>query len=199
MRHPLGVDTYQWTEDILLAQLRASYFGWSNTKDLLGAYYRTRTFRFAHRELNLVRKFLNHDELDLGVRPLDHVRRLHLEIEPFLICARADVYVTVKDIETFRAALEAIADDKTQRIRTTVHINLAQDMYDGDPEYSLFDAANVVLTIARTINPPLSRGMKIAMLLEGGWDKSCGLEVCTRSLVSLEDCIHRIEIARSRL
>ncbi|KAL5437282.1 hypothetical protein PMIN07_005612 [Paraphaeosphaeria minitans] len=196
VRQPLSADSYQWMEDPFFAQLRAHCFGRRNTRDLLIEYYRTRTFKFAHRELGLVRAFLNIDELDLRARPLDHIRRLHLEFEPFLICSSRDKKRSDIGIGTFLATLEALAVAQTPRITTIIHIDLAQNLSSENLENSLLGAASVILDIAATVTTLVAQGVKIEVVLEGGWNKTSGLKVCTRLLSSLEDCITQIETAR---
>ncbi|OAG07798.1 uncharacterized protein CC84DRAFT_1243536 [Paraphaeosphaeria sporulosa] len=176
VRQPLNADSYLWMEDPFFAQLRADCFGRRNTRDLLIAYYRSRTFKFAHRELGLVRAFLDTDELGLRARPLDHIRRLHLEVEPFLICSSRDEKTSDIDVEICRATLEGIAAAQAPHITTVIHLNLAQDILDGHVEQSLSSAASVVLEIAAIVTALIEQGVKIEVILEGVWDKSGGLK-----------------------
>lgn len=196
VRQPTDEHSYQWVEDPILQLLNPRRIGRSGASEVLDAYYRTRTFTFAHRELGGLRAFLENDSFGLGVRPADNVRRMHLEIQPLLYAQVQSSISKEENITGCCRALEALATIQGSRTTVVVHINLAQGFLD-DEEHGqrLADAAEFVFRTSAVINTLRLVGLTIELVFEGRWDESCGLQLCDELVSSLDHCRTQIEIA----
>lgn len=195
VRQSTGAQSYQWIEDPILSQFSPSRIGEDAAMELLDAYYKTRTFKFSHRELGLLQVFLQTDEFCLGIRPAGHIRRLHLQIQPFLYAQLQDT--KSKDLEYARCclAIQGLSAIKSSRTTVMVHIDLTQGISE-DEEYKelLTDAAGFVFGIIRIIDSLKGNNLNFEVIFEGGWDERNKSQLCSKSVASLDDCISQMEI-----
>lgn len=195
VRQPIGAYSYQWIEDPVLQVLDTRQIGLNAAREVLDAYYRARTFNFAYRELEGLRTFLEADCFASGVRPADHVRRMHLQLQPF-VYARMDG-TKAKDEEIGRCcrSLEALNTIQSRRTTVVIHVDLAHELLDDEYEPRISDIADFVLQMGKVISALRPRGLKITLVFEGRWDETYGLHPSSHFASSLDDCTTQIEIA----
>ncbi|KZM26498.1 uncharacterized protein EKO05_0005423 [Ascochyta rabiei] len=189
VRQPISTHSYQWIEDPTLLHMSPDRIGRDAAREVLDAYYQTRTFKFAHRELGSLRTFLETDRFCLDMRPADHVRRVHLQIQPSLHAQLRDFESKDEEIGKCCQALGALAAVQTSRTTVTVHLDLAQDFFGSEEEERLVtDAAGFVFRIVEVIDNLRLKGLRIDLIFEGGLDKRTGLQFCNRTTTSLAGC-----------
>ncbi|KAF2632931.1 hypothetical protein BU25DRAFT_406224 [Macroventuria anomochaeta] len=196
VRQSIGTQSYQWAEDPILLQLGPDRIGMNAAREVLDTYYRTRTFKFVHEELGLLRSFLETDSFGLAIRPADHVRRLHLQIRPFKYTQLREP--KWKDDEETRClkALESLAGLQVPCTTVDIHIDLAQDFSDDEEYEELLDhAAGFVFRVMRLVDTLRMNGLKLELSFEGRWDGRDGTKLCSSSVSSIDDCITKMKIA----
>jgi hypothetical protein len=130
---------------------------------MLECYYWTRTFKFAHHELCLLRPFIETDAFGLGMIPAHYARRLQVQLQPLVF---AFLLPDKRLFEEARCckAIEALAAIQTARTEVTVEIDLAQGSL-VDTDYELFSegAAQLVLKVKLLIEGLKKRGLRITL------------------------------------
>lgn len=196
VRQSIGAHAYQWIEDPVFRRLDPHRLELGIARELLEAYFWTHTFKVSHQDLDLVQTFLETDRFGLGVRPADHVRCLHVQIQPFM-CAQLRLPKS-KDEQLVRCrrALEGLATIQSPRTTVNIHVDLAQSFLDDeDSENLLADAAQLVLQVVEVVNILRTNGLKINLIFEGKWDGKDGMQLCSKSVSSLDDCISQMKTA----
>jgi hypothetical protein len=134
VREYIGQHSYRWTEEPVESIISASAIGHERvTKEMLEAYYWTRTFKVSHRELSLLGSFLDTDKFGLGIIPASYARRLHIQIH-------GDAFAQVRwseenrdEHETNLRMLEALGSILTPRTEVMIEFDVHQEQFtDGD-------------------------------------------------------------------
>jgi hypothetical protein len=143
--------------------LSAGCLGSDVARELLECYYWTRTFKFAHHDLCLLKPFLETDGFGLGMIPAHYARRLHIQIQPL------DFAFLLPDKRLFEEqryckTIEALAIIKTARTEIIIEVDLAQgSLGDGDYERFSNEAALFLLKIRDVIESLRRTGLRIAL------------------------------------
>lgn len=141
--------------------MSAEGLGGDVARELLECYYWTRTFKFAHHELCLLKPFLETDGFGLGIIPAHYARRLHIQIQPL------DFAFLLTDKRLFEEqrcckTIEALSIMKTARTEVMVEIDLAQgSLSDGDYEHFSNEAAQFMLKLKSVVETLKERGLRI--------------------------------------
>ena len=196
VRRPIGTHSYQWIEDPILQKLGPERIGMDAAKEILDTYYSTRTFKFVHEELGLVQPFLEHDVFGLAIRPANHLRRLHLQIQPFKYAQLRELKLKEEEEMKWRRALESLTVLQVSKTTIDIHVDLTQGFADDEECEELLDeaAAFVFRTIELSDTLRMS-GLNLALILQGRWDGRDGLKLCSSSVSSLDDCITKMKVA----
>lgn len=193
VRQPVDTYSYRWSEDPIFLQLSPERLGPVAFKEILETYYRTRTFRFVHGELECVKAFLENEFLVL--RPADHVRRLHLQLQPFRYALTWELESMRNGQPSFHQTLESLAALRSPRTAIEVHVDLAQERPDDENFESLLgNAAILVFQVIELVEMLRRGGLKIALTLEGRWDGQNSIELLPSSTLSSEDCVRKMEL-----
>lgn len=196
VRQSISAQSYQWIEDPILRFLNPRRIGLNTAREVLGAYYRTRVFKFAHQDLESLQVFLESDSFCLGMQPADHVRRVHLQIEPAFYTQLQSSTSKEEEITRCCRNLWALAAIRTLRTTVIVHIGLAQAFSDDEEHEQLVgDITEFVFRTVEAIEAVRLKGVRIQLVFEGGWDEKCGLKLCNEFASSLDDCKTQVEIA----
>lgn len=196
VRQSTGSHSYRWTKDSISEQVAPNRIGVTAAQELLETYYRTRTFKFIHDDLGALRPFLEADTFGLAMRPAEHVRRLHLQIQPFQYARLRETNAKIQKEQTCHQALESLLNLHSPRTAIEIHADLAQGFCDNE-EYDelLGDAAGFIFRITSLIDRLKKMGLNIEVSFEGRWDGREGTRVCSGSLPSLDECITSMKIA----
>ncbi|XPS70040.1 hypothetical protein M3J09_002284 [Ascochyta lentis] len=196
VRQSFSTHSYQWIEDPVFLHLSPGRIGPSVAREVLAAYYKTRTFKFAHRELGLLQAFLETDRFGLGIRPADHVRHVDLQIQPSLYAQLHGFKSKDEEIAKCCRALGALSVIQRSRTTVAVHVDLAEEFLGDEDHKSLIaDAAEFVFQVAGVVNDLKLDGLRIDLIFEGEWDKANVLRMCNRSVTSLDDFTSQIKTA----
>jgi hypothetical protein len=120
VRERAGQHSYRWIEDPIQSILDVPALGIEVARELLEAYYWTRTFKFSHREMSLAESFLKTDRYGLGMRPADYVRHLHLSCRIGMRGRQVEEDETLRTIEGFGGLL-------TIRTEVDIDVDFGQD------------------------------------------------------------------------
>jgi hypothetical protein len=196
VRQSTGPHSYLWVNDPILQWLEPHRIGVTAARELLETYYRIRTFKFIHDELGTLRPFLETGTSNLAMRPADHVRRLHLQIQPFRYAQLRDPNAKHQEEGTCRKALESLLDLHSPRTAIEIHADLAQGFCD-DEEYNklLEDAAGFTFRTIGLVDRLKKSGLNVEFFFQGKWDGRDGTTICSGSLPSLNDCITSMKVA----
>lgn len=196
VRHYIGPESYGWVEDPTFAQLSPNRIGVDACREMLQAYYRIRTFKFSHDELECVRFMLEKDCLGLDMHPAEHIRHLDLQIQPFRIAQLREYGLRSKEEARYAQALRSLAVLQAPKTIVDIHIDMAEGWADdGEREEMFNDAASIVFQLVEHVNALKRGGLNIALLLEGRWDESGGLKLCGSSMACLNDCVAQLKVA----
>lgn len=197
IRQPISEYSYRWIEDPIFSHLSPNRLGLDHARELLAAYYKTRTFKFAHRELHLIPVFLNADKFGLGIRADDHIRRLHISIELPLHTHPRNLEALHNDINNCCVYLEALAAVRA-RTEVVIYLDLGWQFSNEEPDREvLVDAAEIVLKLVELVNALVDKRVKIELMLEGAWNEIHGVKVPCRSITSIEDCVTYVRVGCS--
>lgn len=163
---------------------------------MLEAYYWTRTFKFSHRELELIELFLASDMFNLGRTAAYYTRHLHIQIQPFenaaLICPRT---AQIEEGRCLRA-IAALAAIETARTEVLVHFDLNHTLTESLEAGHLRAAAEpLLLKMTSALVALKAKGLRIEIAISGSWDEGTAMRVRSNSICSPEDCIGRIATA----
>ncbi|KAJ8111402.1 hypothetical protein OPT61_g5998 [Boeremia exigua] len=190
VRQSVGTHSYHWTEDSTLQQLSPDRIGLQASREMLETYYGTRTFKFIQDELECVQSFLATDAFGLTLRPADHLRRLHLQVQPFAYARLEDPEMKLNKKQTCCRALESLDALRSPRTMIEVHVDLAEWSCDEDEsDMMLDDASSFMYLIIKTTEALQTSGVKIKLILEGSWGERNGVELCSSSIPSLGECV----------
>jgi hypothetical protein len=172
IRESFGQQSYQWIEDPMVQVISEKTLGVEIAKELLESYYETRTFKFSHREVPLLARFLKLDMFGLSMLPAFYARRIHIQLQHNIGSLPESAEENQLEEERRIQALEAFGAALT--VRTEVAIDV--DLYDGSrgeafswimPETVNVDLVQVVEIVRRL----RQRGLRIKMSRTGAWDK----------------------------
>lgn len=165
-------------------------------REVLETYYGTRTFKFIHDELSALRPFLGADTFSLAMRPADHVRQLHLQIQPFKYAQLREPNAKDQEERTCREALESLLVLQSSCTTIEIYADLAQGFCDDEEYYELLDdAAGFIFRTIGLFDPLRNKGLKVKVTLEGRWDGKDGTKIYNGFLPSLNDCITSMKVA----
>jgi hypothetical protein len=163
VRQSCGQHSYQWIEDPSIVHLNAESLGDDVAREMLECYYWTRTFKFAHHELCLLRSFIETDAFGLGMVPAHYARRLQVQIQPLVFAFLLPDKRLFEETRCCRA-LEALAAIKTARTEVVVEVDLAQgSLVDIDYERFSESAAQFVLKVKLVIESLKERGLRVIL------------------------------------
>jgi hypothetical protein len=163
IRQSCGQYSYQWIEDPTTAYLDAQVLGDEVAREMLECYYWTRTFKFAHHELCLLRPFIETDAFGLAMTPAHYARRLQVQIQP-LVFAFLLPDKRLFEERTYCKAIEALAAIQTDRTEVLIEVDLAQgSLVDADYERFSDDAAHFMLRIRRVVESLEARGLRVKL------------------------------------
>jgi hypothetical protein len=198
VRQYTGPRSYEWIEDPILSQICLGRVGLETSRELMEAYYGTRTFVFSHKELDSLWTFLETDKFGLRMRPAKYVRYLRLQIQPLLYGQLRTSRSRIEEESRCCHALEALEMVQASRSTINVHVDLTQGSPESESdEDALAGAAQFLLRIVEIVNRRRTSARDIRMVFEGSWDSRDGLQVCSRSMSSLDDCTLQMKTARS--
>lgn len=196
VRQSIGTHSYQWVEDPILLQLCPDRIGLGPAREILDTYYRTRTFKLIHDDLESVQSFLETDRFELSMRPADHVRRLHLQIQPFRYAQLRMLESRIDEESRCCRALQSLATLRTPQASVDIHVDLAQGFLNAEEDEELLDdAAGFVMRIVDLVRTLRVSGLNVRMTFEGRWNEENGVELCSSSVSSLDDCIYKMKVA----
>lgn len=190
IRQSSGSHSYQWVEDRIHSVVRAELLGLEVAREMLESYFWTRTFKFSHRELDLLETFLNTDNTGLGRVPAEYAGRLHIHIRPFA-CAepRAPEARRLEEQKCCRA-IEALGAIKTTRTEVVVQFDLDRDsMDDYDYERNSEATGALLLQLVQATNNLREKGLRIETRFSGFWDEKQKARTRGGSICSLESCV----------
>ncbi|KAI4648785.1 uncharacterized protein J4E79_009856 [Alternaria viburni] len=161
IRQACGQHSYQWIEDPTAAYMSAEGLGSEVARELLECYYWTRTFKFAHHELFLLKPFLVTDGFGLGMIPAHYARRLHIQIRPldfaFLLPEKR-----LFEERRYCKTIEGLTVIKTARTEVVIEVDLAQgSLGDGDYERFSYEVAQFMLRIRSVVETLQETGLRI--------------------------------------
>ncbi|KAH6878720.1 hypothetical protein BKA58DRAFT_377881 [Alternaria rosae] len=165
IRQACGQHSYQWIEDPTAAYMSAGSLGSEVARELLECYYWTRTFKFAHHELFLLKAFLETDGFGLGMIPAHYARRLHIQVRPldfaFLLPEKR-----LFEERRYCNIIEGLAIIKTARTEVVIEVDLAQGSL-GDADYERFsnEAAQFMLKIGSVVETLRRTGLRINLAI----------------------------------
>lgn len=163
VRQPCGQHSYQWVEDHTAKYLSAEGLGGDVARELLECYYWTRTFKFAHHELCLLKPFLETDGFGLGMIPAHYARRLHIQIQPLTFAFLLPDKRLFEE-QMCRKTIETLAIIKTARTEVVVEVDLAQgSLSDGDYERFSKESAQFMLKIESVVEILRESGLRIRL------------------------------------
>lgn len=194
IRQSFGPHSYQWVEDPMTSLIRAGTLGVDVAREMLEAYYWTRTFSFSHRELSLLHTFLETDTTGLGRTPAIYARRLHLHIQPF-VCSepRSPETRRLKEQECC-SAIEALAAIKTTRTEVVVLFDMDRGSMDDVDYQRCSDATGqLLLRMVQATHVLREKGLRIETRFSGVWSEHQEVRTRGPSICSLESCMAEME------
>ncbi|KAF2826655.1 hypothetical protein CC86DRAFT_259539, partial [Ophiobolus disseminans] len=108
--------SYRWVEDPTQLIISAQVLGQELGREMVEAYYWTRTFKFTHRELSLLAPFLSTDRFGLGMIPACYARRIQIQFQPGI--------AVVSEEKQYLQALEILGAMLTARTEVIIDIEL---------------------------------------------------------------------------
>lgn len=195
VRHSTGPLSYDWIEDPTLIQLSPDRIGVDASKEILQEYYKTRIFKLSHDELECIPALLETACFGLTICPAEHVRRLHLQFQPFGYARFLDPTLLARENMRFRKALRSLAILDSSKTIIEVHLYVLQDVVNSGERGELInDAASFVFQLFQLVNTLKVTGVNISLLIDGGWDERGGVRMCSNSIASLNDCVTQLEL-----
>jgi hypothetical protein len=184
---------YQWTEDTFASLLDVEYLGRDCARELLEAYFWTRTFKFNDHRTGHLEAFLTSDLFGLQMNAADYVRDLQIQVRPLQYamteCSEKRQHEQRKCCQT----LEALATLRTTRTQVTVLIDWAQDsIEDARYMHCMDDADRFLLEVMRIVGKLKERGLRVKVALSTTWNDQYGKPLRIGSLYSVEE--HMSEI-----
>jgi hypothetical protein len=163
VRERAGQHSYRWIEDPIQSILDVPALGTEVARELLEAYYWTRTFKFSHREKSLVERFLKTDRYGLGMIPADYVRHLHLS------CRIGIRGRDVEDNETLRT-IEGFGGLLTIRTEVDIDVDFSQDYrVESDMSETLAEVESTCARISGVVERLSSKGLRIRTSCGQSW------------------------------
>jgi hypothetical protein len=133
VREFTGRHSYRWIEEPIDSIVKPLAIKHEHViREMLEAYYWTRTFKVSHRELSLIGPFLDSDKLGLGMIPASYARRLHIQIQgdAFTPGRWSDAKRT--EHETSLRMLEALGSILTARTEVMIEFDLYQEQSNNE-------------------------------------------------------------------
>jgi hypothetical protein len=132
VREYTGRHSYRWIEDPIDAIINASAIQHDYiAREMLEAYYWSRTFKVSHRELPRLGSFLETDKFGLGMIPAAYVRRLQIQLH-------GDVFVQTRwsepkwvEYEKTVRIIERLSGVLTKRTEVTIEFDLHRGRQDS--------------------------------------------------------------------
>jgi hypothetical protein len=195
VRDSTGPLSYNWIEDPTLIQLSPDRVGVDASKEILQEYYKTRIFKLSHDELECIPILLETACFSLTIRPAEHIRRLHLQFQPFGYARLLDSTLIARENSRFRQALRSLAVLDSSKTIIEVHLYMPQDVVNSEERDGLIDdTASFVFQLVQLVNTLKVTGVNISLLIEGGWDERGGVRMCSDSIASLNDCETQLKL-----
>ncbi|KAH4410113.1 hypothetical protein HBH92_127860 [Parastagonospora nodorum] len=123
--------SYRWIEDPIHATLTNPALEPETAKEMLEAYYWTRTFKCSHRDLPFLGSFLNTDRYGLGMAPSAYIRRLQVQVQvecvPHAQSSEAQIFTR----KTQLCAIQALSEVLTARTEVDIDVVLPGDLQYG--------------------------------------------------------------------
>ena len=144
------------------------------SRELLEAYYWTRTFRFSHMDLALVHTFLHTDTHGWAVLPALCARRVQLQIQPFAsVCVHTSGPKAISfDARSCTRATEAFAAIPSRRILVDVLVDVAQgSMQEAEYERCADEVSLFLLEVMRLVQSEKERGVRVKLAFSDTWDE----------------------------
>ena len=194
VRHSTGSLSYDWIEDPTLIQLSPDRVGVDISKEILQEYYKTRIFKVGHHELECIQTLLETACFGLTICPAEHIRRLHLQFQPFGSAQSLDSTLMARENRMLRQALRCLALLVSSRTIIEVHLVMPQDVFNSEEGGVLIDdIAALVFRLVELVNTLRKTGVNINFLIEGGWDERGGIRVYSDSIPSLDGCVTQLK------
>jgi hypothetical protein len=163
VRERAGQHSYRWIEDPIQSILDVPALGIEVARELLEAYYWTRTFKFSHREIGLVERFLKTDRYGLGMIPADYVRHLHLSCRIGMRAKQVEENDTLRTIQGFCGLL-------TIRTEVDIDVDLGQDFrVEGDLSEPLVETEPTCSWISDVAKELRRKGLRIKTSCSQSW------------------------------
>jgi hypothetical protein len=195
VRHSTGTLSYDWIEDPTLIQLSPDRVGVNASKEILQEYYKTRIFKLSHDELECIPTLLETACFGLTICPAEHIRRLHIQFQPFGYARLLDSTLVARENVRFRQALRCLAILNSSKTIIEVHLYMPQDAINSGERGGLIDdTASFVFQLVQLVNALKVTGVNINLLIEGDWDERGGVRMCSNSITSLNDCETQLKL-----
>lgn len=163
VREHAGQHSYRWIEDPIQSILDVPALAVEVARELLEAYYWTRTFKFSHREVTMVERFLTTDRYGLGMIPADYVRRLHLSVRTALRGRQVEENETLRAIESFGALL-------TIRTEVEIHVGFGEDFrVESETSGMLEENESMWSRVSKVVEGLRSKGLRIKSSCSQAW------------------------------
>lgn len=195
VRHSTGPLLYDWIEDPTLTQLSPGRVGVNASKEILQEYYKTRIFKLGHSELECLPTLFETACFGLTIRPAEHIRRLHLQFQPFEYARLLDSKLITCENVRFHRALQSLAVLGLSKTIIEVHLVMPQDVLisrEGG-EY-INEVAALVFQLVQVVNTMRVTGVNIDLLIEGGWDERSGIRMCSGLVLTPNDCVTQLKL-----
>jgi hypothetical protein len=185
VRQPTSQCSYRWMEDPIHLILNIATLKDQVAKELLEAYYWTRTFKCSHRDLPFLGLFLNTDRYGFGMVPSSYIRRLQLQIEvdygTHLKLPLAKEVVGKSNLH----AIKGLAEVLTTRTEVCIDVIVPSDVQDDYDCPEILEES--VLEIEKVVAGLRQGGFRISVThneLWGHWGDGTGNLAPIRSHVA---------------
>ncbi|KAL5116627.1 hypothetical protein ACEQ8H_005505 [Pleosporales sp. CAS-2024a] len=168
VRQPTGHGSYRWAEDAVHALCDVSKLGYQGARELLEAYYWSRTFKCSHRELSVVGPFLQTDRYGLGLTPGCFMRRLQLQIQADM-CSQNDISEARSAVEEAVGAIKGLGNVLTLRTEVSIDVSLPELV--GDREYALKSSRihDLSREVEKAVESLRAKGLRVALTYNKTW------------------------------
>jgi hypothetical protein len=185
IREHAGQYSYRWIEDPIRAILNVPVLGVDVAREMLEAYYWTRTFKISHRELPLLGSFLKTDRHGLNMIPSIYIRRLQVQLQVGNYVRTHLLEDKGSKEEGALRAIEALGRDLTTRTEIAIDVILDGDLSDHyDGSRIACRHAEHILEILRIVGGLRERGFRIIISHNELWGLSGDCASDTETLYS---------------
>jgi hypothetical protein len=164
VRDRTGPYSYRWIDDPIDSIIRCSILGDLVAREMLEAYYWTRRFRSAHRELPILNKVLEEDTFGFGMTLASYVRHLHVQVRLGRATYPALPELIGSEEEDNLRTIQNLATVLTTRTELTLDLSFLGDSDDNDGSTTWStDTEMVLIKLAPTLDMLKDRQLRFAV------------------------------------